>query len=158
MKRILGTSAVVIAMLLSFSGTSLHAIVFTPTTCPTNYTCSLTASGTRPLSGATNDGHPSSIVGVLSFDASSTVSGFLSINSNGTLSSFSLSGATCVSGTGGTLGQIDFTTSAGHALVFDFVTYAAFGGTGLLVADATPNAINGSAVLIGNCINAPSST
>ncbi|GEM_PF-2496723 len=151
MKKLFGIT--LLALLLGLSGArSGFSASFTPTTCPTNYSCSVTAAGSRPLTGHANDGHPSSIVGVLSFDASSNLSGFLAINNNGTVSTFDLTGATCVSGTGGNLGQIDFTTAAGHPLVFDFVTYATgVGGGGMLIADATPNSTNGTEVAIGDC-------
>src|SRR5581483_9570337 len=106
MKKVL-VIAVALA-LLQLRGITSNAATFTPTTCPTNYSCSLVASGTHPLVGSPNDGHPSSFIGVVTFDASSKVSGFLAINVNGKTSSFDASGATCVSGTGGQLGQIDF--------------------------------------------------
>lgn len=151
MKKLSGITLLALLLGLSGTGSGLSA-AFTPTTCPTNYSCSVTAAGTRPLTGQANDGHPSSIIGVLSFDATSKLSGFLAINNNGTVSTFDLSGATCVSGTGGNLGQIDFTTATGHPLVFDFVTYATgVGGDGMLIADATPNATNGTEVVIGDC-------
>jgi hypothetical protein len=114
----------------------------------------MTAAGTRPLTGTATDGHPSSIIGVLSFDSSSNVSGFLAFNANGTVANATFSGATCVSGTGGNLGQIDFTTKTSRNLVLDFVTYVTDGGTALLITDATPNP-NGTEALIGDCKPAP---
>ena len=156
MKKIVGLALILIV--LQLSGTRSQAQPFTPTTCPTNFTCSVTASGTRPLTGTATDGHATSIIGVISFDASSNITGFFAVNSNGTVASFNLTGATCVSGTGGTLGSIDFTPAAGHPLVFDFVTSTASTGTGLLVADGTPNATNGASVLVGKCINSPASS
>ena len=154
MKKLLGLA--LILTLLALSDSRLRALPANPTTCPANLTCSLTAAGTRPLTGSTTDGHAISIIGVLSFDASSNLSGFLAINSNGTVSSFSVSGATCTSGTGDGLGSINFTPSTGRPLVFDFVTYIASGGsTALLVADATAVTTNGADVLIGKCLPAP---
>jgi len=157
MKKLLGFALILV--LLQLSGTRSRADLANPTTCPTNFTCSLTAAGTRPLTGTATDGHAISIIGVLTFDASSNVSGFLAINANGTVSSFNLSGATCTSGTGDGLGSINFTPSTGRPLVFDFVTYVASGnGTGLLVADATAVTTSGADVLIGKCLASPASS
>lgn len=154
MKTLLGLASILV--LLQVSGARLHAQPSNPTTCPTNLTCSVTAAGTRPLTGTATDGHAISIIGVISFDASSNITGFFAINSNGTVSSFSLAGATCTSGTGDGLGSINFTAAANHPLVFDFVTYVTSGGgTGLLVADATPVTTNGADVLIGKCLPSP---
>jgi hypothetical protein len=154
MKKLLGLALIIV--LLQLSGTRSRAALLNPTACPTNFTCSITASGTRPLTGTATDGHAISIIGTISFDASSNVSGFFAINSNGTLSTANLAGATCTSGTGDGLGSIDFTPQTGHTLVFDFVTFVtSTGDTGLLVADATPVTTNGADVLVGKCLPAP---
>jgi len=153
-RRILG-AGLVIAMMLQYSGANLQAALPPPTTCPTNFTCSLTASGTRPLLGKSDDGNPSSYLGVLTFDASGHITGFLSIDNNGTVSRNDVAGATCTSGTGDQFGKLDFSTPAGHPLIFSFLTYATPTGTGLLFADATPSDANDTTVLVGNCINAP---
>jgi len=155
MKKIVGLALILI--LLQLSGTRTRAALSNPTACPTNFTCSITATGTRPLTGSATDGHAISIIGVISFDASSNVSGFFAINTNGTVSSANLAGATCTSGTGDGLGSIDFTPQTGRPLVFDFVTYVtSSGGTGLLVADATPVTTHGADVLVGKCLASPS--
>ena len=155
MKR-LSVIAIVVTLLLQLSGGSVHAIAaLTPTFCPKRYSFALTASGTRPLVGTATDGHPSSIIGTISFDEHSDISGVLAINSNGAVSELNVTGATCVSGTDGALGTIDFTTSTGHPLVFDFVSYVSPGGLSLLFADATPSATNSTTVLIGTCSPVP---
>jgi len=154
MKKLVGFALILI--LLQLSGTRSQATVSNPTTCPTNFTCSLTAAGTRPLTGTATDGHAISIIGVISFDASSNITGFFAINANGTVTSFNLTGATCTSGTGDGLGSINFTAATGRPLVFDFVTYVGSGSNpALLVADATAVTTNGADVLIGKCLASP---
>lgn len=106
-----------------------------PTTCPTNYTCSYQSSSTHALLGNAQDGQPESRVGFLTFDGTGNWSGVLSGSLNGTVVANTAVSGTCVSGSGTTLGTINFNAGlGGKPASFAFVTAPDGAHTDMLIA------------------------
>ncbi len=147
MKTVCGFLSLLIA--LAFAE-AVHAQSSPATTCPTDYICSLAATGASPLVGEATDGQPTSVLGFLSFDESGNITGSLEINHNGTVVTDTSITAACTSGTATTPATITATTSRGQ-LVIDFVASQLGSGLALLLSNHTQDSANDTPVTLGVC-------
>ncbi|HLH77767.1 MAG TPA: hypothetical protein VKV28_13275 [Candidatus Binataceae bacterium] len=159
MKKLLGALACLALLVPLSGGLAQGQSSPSPTVCPVNYQCSLLVTGNFPLEGQPTDGHPSSIVGFLSFDANSNITGIVSINENGhTATNISLTGdnAKCTSGSATTLGTLTATvtlpnTSTTFTLTYDFVTATTTAGQELMLSGETTTSPADTPVSVGIC-------
>ena len=121
-----------------------------PTACPVNYICSLVVTGSSPLIGLANDGHPVSVLGFLNFDGSGNVSSNLEVNANGTIHNVTGGTGTCTSGTATTPGTIVVPTAIG-TLTVGFVVARSSASIELLLSNHTSESTNDTTVSLGVC-------
>jgi len=139
---------VLAAFLLLFSRVALAQ--GTPTTCPTNYTCSYQSSSTHALLGNSQDGDPESRVGFLIFDGAGNWSGVLSGSLNGTVVTNKAVSGTCVSGSETTLGMLNFNAGlGGKPASSSFVTAPNGSHIDLLLAGSALS--SDTRIIIGTC-------
>jgi hypothetical protein len=123
----------------------------TPATeCPVNYICSLEVTGSAPLIGLGNDGHPVSILGFVNFDDSGKPTATVEVNANGTVHTVTDATGTCTSGTASTPGPITVSTQVG-TLTIDFVVARSSASIELLLANHTSESNNDTTVSLGIC-------